>query len=118
MDVSTLKARVNALLTESKQDSESPHDTSYLLQGALTVMSAAYGTESRQVTALLESTKIMHNTSVMLHVRHREAFKAIRGALENLKGELDAGLAGSLQKRMAGEVLVDFIQQSERSIIR
>ena len=34
----------------------------------------------------------------------------IQGSLQNLKAELDAGFAGSLQKRMAGDVLTNFIQ--------
>ncbi len=40
----------------------------------------------------------------------QENIWTIEGFLENLKAELDAGLAGSLQKRMAGDVLGNFIQ--------
>lgn len=39
-----------------------------------------------------------------------------KGALQNLKAELDAGLVGSLQRTITGEVLTDFIRLARTAL--
>ena len=108
MDVPTLKARVESLLELAKKAVER-QPGNQLLQGTITVFSAVYGPESHHVKVLLEGTKSLNDPKIGSLVIQDNIW-AIQGSLENLKAELDAGLAGSLQKRIAGDVLTDFIQ--------
>lgn len=108
MDVSALKARVESLLELAKKAVERQQGNQ-LLQGTLTVFSAVYGPESHQVKTLLEGTKSMNDPKSGAMVI-QENIWAIHGALENVKEGLDGGLVGSLQKRIAGDVLTNFIQ--------
>ncbi len=108
MDIPTLKARVESLLELGKNAVER-QPGNQLLQGTLTVFSAVYGPESHHVKTLLEGTKSLNDPGRGPMVV-QENIWIIQGSLQNLKAELDAGLAGSLQKRMAGDVLTNFIQ--------
>lgn len=85
-----------------------------LLHGALTVMGSAYGADSLQVGSLRnladETFSARSKDSGNLHHRMSLLGRAVVGALENLKADLEAGLVGSLQKRIASEVLTDFVQ--------
>lgn len=108
MDFPTLKARVESLLELAGKAAERQQGNQ-LLQGTLTVFSAVYGPESHQVKILLEGTKSM-NDPRSGHMVVQENIWSIHGSLQNLKAELDAGFTGSLQKRIAGDVLTNFIQ--------
>lgn len=112
MDLSSLKARVESLL--SKANSQSPDliaDANELLHGALTAMSAIYGPESHQVKALQDASKEALNRKTGVLVQNMSDVKrAVKGVLENLKAEIDGGLVGSLQKRLTSDVLTDLVQ--------
>ena len=109
MNESAVKARVEQLLYLNVPGREARYEDRYtkgneLLQGTLTLMEAVYGRESHQVAILMNTAKASHPMDMS------EVVPAARGALENLKGELEAGAIGSLRQRMVGDVLTDFIQ--------
>lgn len=106
MDLNVLKSRIDELLKiQYASRGDGYARASQLLQGAITVISAVHGPESHQVTTLRDNAKKSFEMRLDSHV-----YFAAHGAVENLKAELDAGLIGSLQKRLQGEVLTDFIQ--------
>ncbi len=111
MDAAALRRRTEELIAKAREPTESLEHYSAVHSGALTVLSAVYGPESSQVwvvrTPVDEAYK---DKGTRLLSRLREAVHITLGALENLKGELDAGLVGSLEKRLTGEVLTDLIQ--------
>src|SRR5262245_20873304 len=101
MEPSTLRDRVAALLERARtQDHRSEGLRQELLQGALTVMTALYGPESHQVTTLRAEA---------LRVLPLPGNQIIVGSLTNVAAEIDAGLLGSLEKRITGDVLTDFV---------
>jgi len=112
MDLSSLKARVDDLVFQAGQENleESIEHTNMLFQGTLTVLSAVHGPKSLQVTALQEAASEANRKSTRLQSNITDLNRAVRGTLKNLKAELDTGLAGSLQKRLTGEVLTDLVQ--------
>ena len=46
-----------------------------------------------------------------------DAAQVARGALQNLKAELDAGLVGNLRQRMVGDVLTDFVARVDHKLV-
>jgi hypothetical protein len=107
MKESDLKNRVEALLSSGK-DYE-------LYQGALTLLSAVHGTGSIQVDALVKDAEQVRSKWSPAS-GDREVGRLARKALSNLKGELDAGLVGSLQRTITGEVLTDFIHLARTAL--
>jgi hypothetical protein len=109
MNLETIKSRLEALLAMPIDQREK---VSEVFTGALTVLSAVYGPESHQVLALRHASQDLGKTP-----SHDYSIGVIAlGALKNLKGELDSGLFGSLQKRLTGEVLVDFVQLARAAL--
>ena len=108
MNLETIKSRVEALLVTRNVGDHA----SELLTGALTVLSAVYGPESHQVLMLRHASQDLGKS---LHNNYKIA-ETVIGALKNLKDELDLGLVGSLQKRLTGEVLVDFVQLAKAAL--
>jgi len=108
MEFSTLKARVESLSAPFRPNSL--EDVNKVLQGTLTVMSAVYGNESNQVKTLLKSAEEIRKKQIITPLVAQELSQLVRGTISNLKEEIDAGLFGGLQKRIAGDVLTDFIQ--------
>lgn len=102
MNLETIKLRVEALLATPNAGEQA----SELLTGALTVLSAVYGPESHQVLVLRHASQDLGKSPNQDY----KIAKVVVGALKNLKDELNSGLVGSLQKRLTGEVLVDFVQ--------
>ncbi len=115
MDLAALKSRIDDLL-KIQPGPTSDYQTEYelasqILQGALTLISAVHGPESHQLITLRDHAQKAFTTG-----RQDFVYRAARGALENLKAEIDAGLTGSLQKRLQAEILTDFIQLA-RSVL-
>ena len=112
MDLSHLKTRIESLLSKANtQSADLIADANELLQGTLTTMSAMYGSESYQVKALQDAAKeaLNRKTGVLSH-HMADLKRALKGTLENLKAEIESGLIGSLQKRIASDVLSDLVQ--------
>jgi len=112
LDLSHLKTRIESLLSKANtQSADLIADANELLQGTLTTMSAMYGSESYQVKALQDAAKeaLNRKTGVLSH-HMADLKRALKGTLENLKAEIESGLIGSLQKRIASDVLSDLVQ--------
>jgi hypothetical protein len=112
MKVEDLRLRIDVLLSNENEARPSPHE---LFQGALSLLSAAYGSECTQVQAITKAAEQLRSRFSGNLVDQELSFIA-KGALKNLKAELDAGLAGSLARTLTGEVLTDFIKLSRASL--
>jgi hypothetical protein len=113
MDIEALKKRIDALInlaTQAHAEVSLPKHNE-LYNGAITVLSAVYGTDSHQVSALRDFHKIVTTKKEgRLQYNMRELTYAAEGALQNLKGEIEGGVTGSLLKRLTSEVLTDMVQ--------
>jgi hypothetical protein len=113
MDKDILVARIDALLA-TPWDRPTRHSiVAQMVQGTVTVLEAVHGSGCRQiellrsrVTTIEEGTK---NSLADQHIEH-EVFDTARGALQNVKAEIEAGFLGTLARSITGEVLSDFIQ--------
>jgi len=105
MKVEDLSKRIDALLSDDEQAKPSPSE---LFQGALSLLSAVHGSSCTQIQTLTKAAEQLRERHSGNYVDQELGFLA-RGALKNLRAELDAGLAGSLQRTITGEVLTDFI---------
>jgi hypothetical protein len=103
--------RIDQLLqeTESRRDG----NATQLLTGALTVMTAAYagGSSSTQVKALLDRREEIYSQKT----GHESMWDysmigAVRGALTNLRQEVEAGLLTSVEHEVASDVLSDLVR--------
>lgn len=119
MDESAIRARIDALLSlnlNAEKVSTIVTGTE-LFQGALTVLSAVYGTDSLQVSTIqhaAEDVRSRKSGHLSHHMHDQNA--AVLGALQNLKAELAGGLAGSLEKRFTGDVLTDMIRLARTAL--
>jgi hypothetical protein len=107
MKEADLKNRVDALLSSGKEYE--------LYQGALTLLAAVHGTGSIQVNALVKDAEQVR-AKWSPGSGDREVGNLAHSALTNLKAELDAGIVGSLQRTITGEVLTDFIQLARTAL--
>jgi len=114
LDIDKLKARVDSLLQVAKGEGGPVSISSEIFQGTLGLLGSIYGPDSHQVLILknLAEEIFANKAKDTRHLWGRigDLTSACRGALNNLKSELDAGLPQNLQKRLAGEVLTDLIQ--------
>jgi hypothetical protein len=107
MNESQVKARVEDLLARSSpQSADWDSLAPQLVQGTITVLESLYGPGSTQMKTFLETTK---GAASATGGRSYGVGRVVNGTLENLKGELAAGFAGSLRQQMTGAVLTDFI---------
>src|SRR3989454_164398 len=120
MNVENLKARVDALLARAaKQPTGSDAITAAteLLQGTITIMHTIYGPNSAQEETLRSVTADRPTAKPLpLPLQMAWVVDAVRGALLNIKAELDGDLLGNLQKRVTGDVLSDFIRLARHVI--
>ncbi len=113
MEQARLEARVDELLA-LKLSGEGVSQLvtgNELYPGALTVLAAVYGPESAHAKALRDTAEEVRNRKHGTPSHNiLDLNAAALGALKNLKAELSSGLAGSLQKRLTGDVLTDLVQ--------
>lgn len=80
-------------------------------------MTAVYGDNSPQMQSLLrrrdDITKEHPGGGIM---RKQNVVEAVQGALQNLRGELEAGLLASIERRVASDVLSDLIQLAREAL--
>jgi hypothetical protein len=101
-----IKARINALLDGKSRGTVNGHE---LFQGALSLTILLYGSGSPQVQSLTQKSESYAGRYGGSGLAEQLGPVAV-GALQNLKAEIDAGLVGSLQRTVTGEVLTDFLQ--------
>jgi hypothetical protein len=110
-----IRARVDVLLAGGGVGNRVTRSTA-LLQGTLTIMGVLYGPGSIQAESLAKDAE-----SIRASPRNRNAAADIisnlaEGALRNIKGELDAGIVGTLQKEVTRNVLTDFLQLARAAL--
>ncbi len=115
MKIDQMRERAEELLAKEAaiEGGASDAEIVELHQGTVSVLRRLHGPESPQEVAL-ETTlaKIRKHTTLPLpHYRG-----ALRGALNNVIAEIDAGFLGSLQGAVTGEVLTDLIKLSRESL--
>jgi hypothetical protein len=80
-----------------------------LFHGALDIMTIMYGPSSIQLKNFIEEEATIRqkfNPDAASEFRNQ----LVMGVLNNMKAALKAGIIGSLQKSITGEVLTDFLQ--------
>ena len=109
--------RIHQLLSLCSLPVESRAEPEQVLNGALTVMIEAYrGSNSDQVKSLLKRRDHIAEGSLAQMVRKGETILAVKGALENLRQEVEAGLLTSLEQRITSDVLSDLIQLARAAL--
>jgi len=113
MDSSALKTRVAQLLRSASRPARGADNYKWAVEafhGTVSILSALHGQESDQIKSL---NRIAEQTIIKSPGNDAIAdymLTALRGTLTNCQAELDQGLIGNLQKRIASDVLTDFIQ--------
>lgn len=106
MDIATVKSRIEAL--SAPFSLHSPDEVNQRFQGVLTVMNAVYGHQSEQAETLKRTVDSIRHADP----GDRSIYpigQAVKGAIKNLKEEIESGMLGSLYKRLAGEIITDFL---------
>ena len=116
MDKEVLTARIKDLLAVPWDRSQMHGLSSQILQGAITLLEAVHGTDSPQIKALNDRVESIERSEGMR--APYAIFQATKGAMSNLKGELDSGLIGSLSRTITGEVLSDFLGLAKEALDR
>lgn len=107
-----IKTRINDLVARSRSGTVTGHE---LLNAAFSHMSHLYGPSSPQVQSLTKQSEILAGRFNGVGLDDQLSLMAA-GALTNLKAEIDAGLIGSLQRTVTGDVLTDFLQLARASL--
>ncbi len=115
MNKETIEIRASELrqLGRSLTDALDYSRVSELVNGTISLAKICYGPESSQCSGLITCRDALLGTFLNAHQRQRAAFQAIdftNGLLATLLSELNDGLIGNLQQRIAGEVLGDLIE--------
>jgi hypothetical protein len=107
MDSAAIIKRIDELLAPKKDHLSIAY--SELLQGTTSIMTLVYGSNSFQLKALqstLDSLRLhLHGIETVLG----QQSSAVRGALQNIRSEVEAGLIVNLTQQITGDVLTDFI---------
>lgn len=80
-----------------------------MLQGAITLLAIVHGPNSVQVKSLVKDAGQIRAKYAPIGVSDFLG-QVAKGVLSNLKAELDAGVVGSLQRGITGEVITDFVK--------
>ncbi len=118
MNENALLERVKALIQrcdDSKQDPLSVGNE--ILQGTLTLIGAIYGSNSPHLTTLQSA----HRTAFAdgpgdQGYKTRRALPVLRGALENIRTELEVGLLGDVRREITGGIITDFLQLARHTL--
>jgi hypothetical protein len=110
VDEKVLNDRIEVLLRIPWDHSKMSALSSELLQGATSVMEAVYGTGSTQIQSLSERVAAIERKEGVMMRASLATFEVAKGALKNVKSDLESGLIGSLNRTITGEVLSDFLQ--------
>jgi len=99
----TILERIETLLNEE--------DLEIQAHGTFSLYTMVYGPDSTQFERLQASfhTEYAHQIGRIPHQLRSHNKSTLRGALQSLKGEIEAGLLASLSAWYSGEVLGDFL---------
>ena len=107
MDDSAIRKRIDELLKVPDTDEGGHH----LFQGTMNLVSLVYGPDS---VLLRDMERVGQGKGGVVYLIQRRT--AARGTLENLRGDLDAGVVSNLRAQVAGAVLTDFMAASRAAL--
>ncbi|MFN2510562.1 MAG: hypothetical protein ABR568_03855 [Pyrinomonadaceae bacterium] len=109
-----IKKRVDALLggPSSQTNIAAGHE---LFHGDLNIMTILYGPQSTQVENFIEEAQKMREKYAP-GIAANFVGELAEDALKNMNSELAAGVIGSLQRTITGEVLTDFLQSARAAL--
>lgn len=111
MDKEAILRRIDELQAlDFSPDGDRATNISEAHQGALTLLAAVYGATSLQVESLKAAERQARERQGNLGMLLLQyALPTIKGALRNLKADVEGGLIGSIEGRGVGAALSDFI---------
>jgi hypothetical protein len=116
MDISVLKARVDALIAKAKGNRPAEL-VSELYHGTLGIMVGLYGPGSSQEKAFETHLAALRNKLPLTGSAFIDSScDVIFGTLLSIKAELDSGFIGSLRATLTGDVLTDFIKLARATL--
>jgi len=87
-----------------------------LSQGTVSLLALVYGPASPQLESFRTLLEAKQREAQHKMSRCIEIGSAAKGALRNVKRELDAGLIGNVRQQVTGDVLSDFIKLSRTAL--
>ena len=112
MDLAALKIRLANLAAQSTRGNVTSASVAALYQGTLSVMRALYGPDSSNERRLAEAVNThRHDRPDLVSMT-----LVLGGAASNMLAEVEAGFIGSLQARIAGEVLADLMRLAKEAL--
>jgi hypothetical protein len=109
MQLNALKTRVEALLELATRGERSLQNANQVLEGTITVTRAAYGDNDERLGDIRSNAQayFKHDPSAEYAITH--CMQVCGGVLANLKEEIGAGLLGSVETCVTGDVLSDVV---------
>jgi hypothetical protein len=113
----TILSRADHLLAVASNAGENAAQINEAYQGALTLLRAAHGPKSIQEDQLLQAmARADKCQGVRLFCLHSFVTPAVIGALNSLKGDIAAGLTGSVAMQASGAVLGDLLGLAKEAL--
>ncbi len=112
--------RIEALQNVTWESGRGESCATELLHGTITLLEAVHGERCRQVESLQSGISALEKALTGrggIALPHAVYLRA-RGALQNLKGEIEGGIVGSLARTITGEVMSDFVLFAKASLER
>ena len=122
LDTQVLLKRIDQLLGTSMPagDQHGIHvAVSEALHGTLTLAAILYGDregalQMRMLTDAMQRAKT--DKTNVAYVQHKVVWPAVQGALRAMRGDVEAGLVGNIERRAAGEVIADMLGLAKEAL--
>ena len=89
------------------------------MQGCVTIAEALYGNavESRQVHTVMKAAARARREPQVRSVSFlRSVWPSVQGSLRSMKADLETGLVGNIERRVAGEVIADMLRLAKEAL--
>ena len=110
-----IKKRIDALLMGGSGGGDRNVRGHELYNGALSLIALLYGPNSPQLKSFTQKAETITERFSGTGLADNLSFLS-RGALQNMRAEIEAGVVGSLQRTITGEVLADFLQLARAAL--
>ena len=119
-DDETILRRIDSLSRIGEESSSHQRATSEAAReiyvGTLSLVSALYGPDSRQVHAIQDSNARIAKRPLIQGVMNSEIVQEMRGTLRAVRSEVELGLLRSMRAEARGEVLGDFVVLAKQAL--